>query len=89
AARTPVVVSSVGGLPEVVQHNETGLTVYPDSPDSLAWGILQTLQHPDWAQARAENAYRKVLTEYNWPHIAARTLEVYQRIVQERAATVW
>jgi glycogen(starch) synthase len=89
AARTPVVVSSVGGLTEVVQHNETGLTVYPDSPDSLAWGILQTLQHPDWARMRAENAYRKVLTEYNWPHIAARTAEVYQRVVQERAATVW
>jgi glycogen(starch) synthase len=89
AARTPVVVSSVGGLTEVVQHNETGLTVYPDSPDSLAWGILHTLQHPDWARARAENAYRKVLSEYNWPHIAARTVAVYQRIVQERAVAVW
>ena len=89
AARAPVVVSNVGGLAEVVEHNETGLLVYPDNPDSLAWGMLETLHHPDWAAARAENAYRRVVTEYNWRRIAARTAAVYQRIVQERAVTAW
>ena len=85
AARTPVVVSQVGGLAEVVDHNETGLLVYPDNPESLAWGILETLRHPDWAAARSDNAYRKVMTEYNWHSIAERTAAVYERIVRERA----
>lgn len=89
AARTPVVVSNVGGLAEVVTHNETGLLVYPDSPDSLAWGILETLRHPEWSAARVENAYRRVETEYNWRSIAARTAAVYARIARERAITVW
>ncbi len=89
AAQTPVVVSEVGGLAEVVRHAETGITVYPDNPDSLAWGILHTLQHPDWARQRAANAYRMVLEEYNWPVIARRTLELYQRVVEERATTRW
>ncbi len=89
AAKTPVVVSNVGGLAEVVTHNETGLLVYPDNPDSLAWGILETLYHPDWAAARAANAYRRVVEEYNWPAIARRTIGVYERVVRERAATAW
>lgn len=89
AARTPVVVSNVGGLAEVVEHNETGLLVYPDNPHSLAWGILETLNHPDWAAARADNAYRRVITEYNWRHIATHTIAVYERIARERAVTVW
>ena len=33
--------------------------VYPNNPDSLAWGISETLRHPDWAAARADNAYRQ------------------------------
>jgi glycogen(starch) synthase len=89
AARTPVVVSEVGGLAEVVKHAETGITVYPNNPESLAWGILHTLKRSDWAQQRAENAYRMVLEQYNWHVIAAQTAQTYQRVVKERAASDW
>ncbi len=51
AAGTPVVVTDTGGLAEVVALHENGLKVYPDDPNSLAWGILHTLVHPDWAAA--------------------------------------
>ena len=89
AARTPVVVSEVGGLREVVRHAETGITILPNSPGSCAWGIIHTLQNPAWASQRAENAYREVLTVYGWETIAAQTVEVYERVVAERARTEW
>ncbi|MBX6770564.1 MAG: glycosyltransferase family 4 protein [Chloroflexi bacterium] len=89
AARTPVVVAEVGGLAEVVRHGETGITVYPDNVDSLVWGILHTLDRPDWARQRAENAYRVVIEQYNWAVIAGRTIDVYRRIVDERAHVRW
>ena len=89
AARVPVVVSKVGGLQEVVQHAETGITVYPDNPGSCAWGIVHTLQHPEWAQQRVENAYRKVETVYSWDTIAKQTMGVYRQVVRERANTAW
>jgi glycogen(starch) synthase len=89
AARCPVVVSEAGGLREVVQHGETGVTAYPGNVDSLAWGILHVLQHPEWTAARVEKAYQKVITEYNWDRIAERTKTIYERIVRERAATDW
>lgn len=84
AARCPVVVAEVGGLKEVVQHAETGITVYPGDPHSVCWGILHTLQHPEWTKQRVENAYRKVVEQYNWPRIARLTIGVYQRVVEER-----
>ena len=89
AAKVPVVVSLVGGLQEVVKHAETGITVYPDNPESLAWGINHTLARPDWAAQRVANAYRVVLEEYNWQRIARRTIEVYERVVAERARADW
>jgi glycosyltransferase involved in cell wall biosynthesis len=89
AARVPVVASSVGGLADVVENHETGLTIYPDSVDSLVWGVLHTLDHPEWAAARVANAYRTVKQRYNWDVIAASTIEVYERVAAERKVASW
>ena len=89
AARAPVVTTNVGGLAEVVQHNETGIVVHPDDPDSLAWGIVHTLAHPDWSAARVANAYRVATTEYSWATIARHTADIYARVARERQAADW
>lgn len=89
AAQCPVIVRDVGGLGEVVSHAVDGVTVYPDNPGSLAWGILHTLQDPVAAKARAAKAFRMVKKEYSWDRIAERTIDVYARIVRERAKTDW
>lgn len=78
SARCPVVVARTGGLREVVEPHETGLTVDPNSPESLAWGVLHSLQHPEWARSRASNAFREARDIFNWPRIAALTSAVYQ-----------
>jgi glycosyltransferase involved in cell wall biosynthesis len=88
-AGCPVVVSATGGLAEVVSHQQTGLTVYPNDPDSLAWGILQTLQHPERARAWAASALREVEAHYSWRTIAAQTTQVYRRTHQEWRRTPW
>ncbi len=89
AAGTPVIVSDVGGLSEVVDHNETGIKVYPDDPQSLAWGILHTLKNPEWSEARARNAERVVREEFNWDLIANKTIEVYDKVVSEARVGDW
>ena len=89
AAKAPVVVSKTGGLAEVVEHNETGIHVWPDDVDSLAWGIVHTLNHPGWARMRTENAYRRVREVFNWDLIAQQTTGVYERIIAEREGADW
>jgi glycosyltransferase involved in cell wall biosynthesis len=89
AAKCPVIVSEVGGLKEVVQHDVTGVTIYPNNVESLAWGVLHTLRDPAHARERAAKAYRMVKREYNWDRIAEKTMAIYERIVRERAKTAW
>ncbi|HID87423.1 MAG TPA: glycosyltransferase family 1 protein, partial [Anaerolineae bacterium] len=84
AAKTPVVVSSVGGLAEVVHHDETGITVCPDSVESLVQGVLRVLRSPEEAAVRAQRAYRQVVEAYNWDRIARQTLAIYERVVEEQ-----
>jgi glycosyltransferase involved in cell wall biosynthesis len=89
AAGCPVVVAATGGLAEVVIAHETGLSVQPNDPAALAWGILHTLQHPDWSRARAENAYRAARDSFNWHTIAGATAAVYARAYAEWQGSTW
>ncbi len=83
AAGCPVVVTEVGGFREVVRHDKTGVTVYPNDAYSLAWGVLHTLRDPELAAARAEEARQAICREFNWDTIAERTKAVYQKILDE------
>lgn len=89
AARLPVVAADVGGLHEVVQHEETAITVYPNDVGSLAWGINRVLEDWEGARRRADAAYRMVVEQFNWGAIARQTGEVYDRVVGERTRVNW
>ena len=88
-ASCPVVVAEVGGLREVVRHGKTGVMVYLDDAQSVAWGVLSTLRDPARAAARAREAQQVARCEFNWDTIAARTIAVYQRVRDERRRIDW
>jgi glycosyltransferase involved in cell wall biosynthesis len=76
---TPVVASAVGGIPEAVEHEVTGLLVRPNDPEALAAAILEMLGDPERA-ARLNRAGReRVETRFSVEAMVAGTLEVYGR----------
>lgn len=89
AARVPAVVSDAGGLPEVVRHAQTGITTYTNNPDSLAWGILEVLKNPGYAQWLTDNAYEDLERRFSWSKLAQQTEAVYQQVAQGRSQTHW
>lgn len=89
AARVPVVVSDTGGFPEVVRHTKTGVVTWTNNADSLAWGILEVLKNPDYAQWLVDNAYEELDRRFRWSDLARQTEAVYERVFQERSQTVW
>jgi glycogen(starch) synthase len=89
AAKSPVVVSDTGGLSEIVQHETTGIKVYPNNTDSLAWGITKILTDDAFANAIRINAYRKILEKYDWDKIAQQTLGMYQAVLGEYSKSFW
>lgn len=89
AARSPVVVSDTGGLGEIVQHDETGVKVYPNDTDSLAWGIIKVLTDDGFARHIVENAYKLILEKFDWDKIALQTIGVYERVLGEYSKSFW
>jgi glycogen(starch) synthase len=64
----PVIASRVGGLPEVVWDERTGLLVEPDTPSALADAMLRVLEDRDLAarlgRSGREHAARFTIDRY-------------------------
>lgn len=56
----PVIGTTVGGIPTIIQDGVTGLLVAPGSGDALAAGIKQYLDNPDLRDAIAREGQRMV-----------------------------
>jgi starch synthase len=91
ACGTAVVASDVGGIPEVVDDGRTGLLVHYDPADTaafeagLAARIAELAADPDRAAAMGAAGRERVLAEFGWPAIAQQTVEVYTRVLDDRA----
>lgn len=83
---TPVVVSDVGGLNEIVEHGVNGMKSYAGNPNSLADSILSLLFDPALCANVAKKARTKVKENYNWAKIAQDTHFTYQKAICQTMA---
>ena len=98
ACGTPVVASAVGGIPEVVVPEETGLLVdvglrtgtgfEPRDPatfsDALAAAINRLAADPELRARFAAAGRARVEAHFSWDGIAKTTLALYERLAAER-----
>lgn len=89
ASGTPVVVSDVGGLSEIVEHEVDGLKTYAGSSSSLSDQILRILGEPELARRLSQAARAKVARDFAWDEIARETTLLYRQILSESAQTPW
>ncbi len=76
----PVVATAVGGVPEVVLHEKTGLLVPPDDPDRTASGLLRIAEEPMFAKSLGEQGKAHALQHYSLKVMLDRSEEVYKQL---------
>ena len=89
AAKSPVVVSDAGGLPEIVDHDVDGVRTYAGNPESLAWGITRVLADDAYANRLRQNALKKIREKYNWNQIAQQTKSIYETVLNDYSKSFW
>ena len=96
ACETPVVASAVGGIPEVVDHGETGLLVTPEAISAteveprhpvqfsrdLAGAVNSLLRNPSLRASMAAKARARVEAQFSWTSIARQTMAFYSELVR-------
>lgn len=84
ACGVPVVVSDVGGLPEVVVQDATGFVVPRSDPSAAAQKIELLLYSPEIRERMGGSGRKHVLSHYEWDNCVDRMLEVLRSTKRER-----
>jgi len=84
AAGVPVVATRVGGIPEMVAHNESALLVEPGDSSAMTDAISRLMRDPDLVE-RLTGRSRELIRERHSPEARVRQLVGIYRAVQNRS----
>ena len=77
----PVIASNIGGIPEQVEHNKTGLLFEPANVEQLKRCILMYWNNPDLVIEHGKNAYEKAHALYTEERYYNDLMNVYQEVL--------
>ncbi len=86
AAGTPVVAANTGGLPEIVQHEKTGLLVPPSDSDALATAIMRYINDEELRNRLGEAGKQYVLDRFSPESLVSDIESVYEQVCYRRSA---
>lgn len=86
ALRRPVVATTAGGIPEMIESGRHGLLVPPGDPPALAQALVWMLEHPQEAASLGAAGRQRVEAEFTAERTAQATLEEYRRVLAARRA---
>ena len=81
AARRPVVSTSVGGIPELVEHGVTGLLAASGDSASLAASLVQLYRRPDLRERMAIVAARYAAEKFSLNRMLNGYRDVYREVL--------
>lgn len=79
----PVIGSALGGIPDIVLHEQTGLLVPQKDPQALADALLRLADDSGLATQLAEAGHRYALEHFSWPVITDRWEECYAAAIEK------
>ena len=80
----PVIASNIGGMPEVFEHERSGLLVPPGDPHALAAAMRRLWDNPE-LRARMGQAGRRFAMQHYTPAVYYNRLkQVFERAIHER-----
>ena len=83
AAGVPVLASRVGGVPDLIESEKTGLFCDPNRPESFCEGVARLLADRELAQRLATSAKAEALRRFHPLTIARQHLEIYHEVLRD------
>jgi PEP-CTERM/exosortase A-associated glycosyltransferase len=76
--------SDVGGIVELIRHDDTGVIFRSEDPSDLAMALLQLADDPTKMTRLQQNAYRLIKNERDWSTIVGKYRDIYSRALSGR-----
>lgn len=82
ACEIPVIVSNVGGLPEVVADNKTGFIVPPKNPEAAARAMEKLILNKELRNTMGHAGRERVKELYNWDENVSLVFGIYANLIK-------
>ena len=79
----PVIGTDVGGIPELIKNNETGIIVPPENPSKLAQAINELLSDKEKAEKLAVNGNAFVKNNMTWNVVLPKYIQFYEDLLKD------
>ena len=76
----PVIGTNVGGIPELIKNNETGILIPPENPNKLAQAVNELLSDNEKAKKLATNGNIFIKNNMTWDVILPKYLDFYKKL---------
>ncbi|NQU83485.1 MAG: glycosyltransferase family 4 protein, partial [Parcubacteria group bacterium] len=81
AAGLPIIATRVGGIPEIIDNDVSGILIQPQSPEAIKNSIINLLNSPSKRNALGEQARKKLIENYNINKMVEKTQHLYDTLL--------
>ena len=79
--KIPIIATNVGGIPELITNNETGILIPPNNPEILQNSINELLADNETSKKLADNGYEFVIKNLTWEILLPKYVKFYEDLV--------
>ena len=79
--KIPIIATNVGGIPELIIHEKTGLLVPPNNPKKLKETILDLLENNELAGKISNNGFDFVMSNLTWEVLLPKYIKFYKNLI--------
>ena len=78
----PVIGTNVGGIPELIKNNETGILIPSENPSKLAQAVNELLSDKEKAEKLAANGNQFVKNNLTWDVVLPKYIQFYENLLK-------
>ena len=80
--KIPVIATNVGGISEIINHNETGIIIPSEDPLALTQSVNSLLSNDVKINELTENAFKFVTENYSWDNLLPQYIDFYKKLLE-------
>ena len=80
--KIPIVATNVGGIPELIENDVSGILVEPNNPEKLLEGINGLVENDELAQKLSKNGHDFVMKNLTWEVLLPKYIKFYKNLMK-------